>query len=696
MTRGALWLLAAAILLALASASDGAAAGRIGPLPPTPQLRLLQERRPPTGPKEQRLSYHLARLADLDDALALYALDPLGIVFVPPDLGALLQSGLARRDPQDRIQVFVYADDLGQAAAAVGALGGRVERQDARAGILQAWVPVRRLRALASRPGVRFVDLPAYPVTSVGTVTSQGDDALQASALRGLLGLSGEGVRVGVISDGVRGLAESQTRGDLPAVNITDCNLGPGDLHTIGAEGTAMLEIVHDLAPGAELWFGYFGGPLGTVLDFNAVVDCLARRVDVIVDDINWFNAGPYDGSSIVSRHTSDALNDRSNRVRAYVTAVGNQASTHYEERFRPCPGSPSFHLFSATANTIDRGGLGVRCDNPVTVPAGGTLRVVVQWDDPWGASCNDYDVYLFEHDSPRALAASQNFQSCAQNPTELLVWQNLSPNTVTVDLVLAPIGQPQARTFDIFFLGGTPNYFTPSSSVPNQADAAGGVLAVGAINSFEEGRDQIAPYSSRGPTNDGRIKPDVTGVDGVSVTGSGGFTTTFLGTSAAAPHIAGILALLLECRPSLKAGEPGDAPDQDRLALRNALLLLAVDLGPAGPDNTYGAGRADALSAGRFLCEHAAVLWGDVDCSATLDSADALALLRASLGQGLAQQEPCPDVGQSVGGRLMGDMDCNGVVNAADARLLLRAVLGMAVTVPSGCLRPGTLVSLS
>jgi subtilisin family serine protease len=694
MRKGALWLLLTALLLALAGTADGSREAGPPASPPAPSLQQERGRRLPRGPKEPRLAHHLSRLADLEEALALHAQDPLGLLSLPPDLSALLSAGLARRDPQGRVQVFVYADDVEAAAGAVGALGGLVERLAPAEGIVQGWVPLARLRALAARPGVRFLDLPTYPVLSVGSVTSQGDAALQASALRNTLGLTGRGVRVGVISDGVRGLQESQALGDLPSVNTSDCDLGPGDRNSAGAEGTALLEIVHDLAPGAELWFGYFGAALGTVLDFNAVVGCLARRVDIIVDDINWFNAGPYDGSSVVSRHTAAALNDPTNRLRAYITAVGNQATAHYQESYSPCPGPQPFHLFAATAATQDRGGLGSRCDNPVLVPAGGTLRVVVQWDDPWGASCNDYDVYLFAHDSSTPLAASQNFQFCAQNPTEMLVWQNPSTSPALVDLVLAPIGPVQPRTFDIFFLGGSPNYNTAASSVPNQADAAGGVLAVGAINAFDEGRDQIAPYSSRGPTNDGRLKPEVTGIDGVSVTGSGGFVTTFLGTSAAAPHIAGILALLLECRPSLKAGEPGDSPAQERLALRNALLLTAVDLGPPGSDNTFGAGRADALAAGRFLCQRTTVLWGDVDCSTTVDSADALVLLRASLGLSTPQQESCPQVGQSVGNRRWGDLDCNGLVNSADAQRLLRFTLGLTVAQPTGCPQLGTLVS--
>src|SRR5439155_2441501 len=120
--------------------------------------------------------------------------------------------------------------------------------------------------------------------------------------------------------------------------------------------------------------------------------------------------------------------------------------------------------------------------------------------------------------------------------------------------------------------------------------------------NAADPGND-IAPYSSRGPTNDGRTKPDITGIDGVSVTGAGGFSNPFYGTSAAGPHIAGIAALLLQCRSSLKAGEPGDSPSSDRATMRDALLSNAIDLGSPGVDNTYGTGRADALNSVNATC---------------------------------------------------------------------------------------------
>ena len=87
------------------------------------------------------------------------------------------------------------------------------------------------------------------------------------------------------------------------------------------------------------------------------------------------------------------------------------------------------------------------------------------------------------------------------------------------------------------------------------------------------------------------RQKPDLAGIDGVSVTGTGGFPGTFFGTSAAAPHVAGIAALLKQTRPSASPAK-----------LRQALENGAVDLGAAGPDNVFGRGRVDAIAAHDLL----------------------------------------------------------------------------------------------
>jgi subtilisin family serine protease len=136
--------------------------------------------------------------------------------------------------------------------------------------------------------------------------------------------------------------------------------------------------------------------------------------------------------------------------------------------------------------------------------------------------------------------------------------------------------------------------YNVPGGSIFGHT-AVPGVFAVGAINASDDGLNTIAPYSSRGPS---RIdypspslipKPDVASIDGVSVTGAGGFSTTFYGTSAAAPHVAGIAALLQSV---------GATSNQ----VKQALVSGSVDLGAIGRDLTFGHGRTDALEAFKFF----------------------------------------------------------------------------------------------
>jgi hypothetical protein len=104
--------------------------------------------------------------------------------------------------------------------------------------------------------------------------------------------------------------------------------------------------------------------------------------------------------------------------------------------------------------------------------------------------------------------------------------------------------------------------------------------------------------FSSQGPTIDGRTKPDITGIDGVSVTAAGSFVSPFFGTSAAAPHVAGIAALALQAAPCLLSGKAGALGSDDaRGKLRGLLVNNAVRLGSGLPNNTFGYGRADAAA---------------------------------------------------------------------------------------------------
>jgi hypothetical protein len=160
---------------------------------------------------------------------------------------------------------------------------------------VQGLLPVRMITQVSELPFVRYIRLPDYGFTNTGSVDSQGDQILQAAQARSQFGVDGTGIRVGVISDGIGGIFDATSCGlstavpnpiqtsDLPNATPTCANgaltsvsggiiaqsfradgnleacLGPCDTSgLVGAEGTAMLEIVHDLAPGAKLYFANF------------------------------------------------------------------------------------------------------------------------------------------------------------------------------------------------------------------------------------------------------------------------------------------------------------------------------------------------------------------------------------------------------------------------------------------------------
>ena len=263
-------------------------------------------------------------------------------------------------------------------------------------------------------------------------------------------------------------------------------------------------------------------------------------------------------------------------------------------------------------------------------------MVIFLTWDDPTGGSRNNYDLYLVQESTGRVVARSVDTQSGAQDPVEALDYVNTGARDRFHIVVQNVRDQAQARNLNLFSFqpecaSDGPlllaaghherhNYNTATRSMAAQGDAGGSpvsVISVGAICSASPAAQGVftgspAPdesckdtkhstiefFSSLGPTLDGRTKPDVSGIDGVSVSGAGSFPKLFFGTSAAAPHLAATAALVLESAPCLlDAGTGALSPASARGNVRNLLLNNAVKLGVGLPNNTFGYGRADALS---------------------------------------------------------------------------------------------------
>jgi len=489
-------------------------------------------------------------------------------------ISAYIDTGLLRLDGEGRVQVYIRVSRAGpDVLGGLESLGAAIERLDESGTLVQATVPILRLSQLAELEHVTVITAPNYGHANAGAALTQGDAILGFDDLRATLGVTGAGVTVGVISDGIFGLATALGSGDLPPTSLNrvggrlvsttggliatslradgDLEAGLGGAPT-GAEGTAMLEIVHDIAPGAQLRFANFS----TSLEFIAAVDFLAANSDVVIDDIAWFGM-QYDQSSDISSNTASELNRPGNPIRGYYNAVGNHAQRHYQELYvdsgtdgLPLVGQAgNFHLFQATGDTTDCFGLGPNPANFVELGPGAAALIILTWDDSFGAAATDYDLYVVENITRVVVASSVNDNpGVTREPVEGVAFTNTSGGFQFYDILIQNFDSASpAMTFDMFIVRGglqCPDgsrfaYNTLRSSVPAQSDAGGGVVSAGAIPASDPGADDIESFSSRGPTNNGAVKPDVTAIDGVSITGAGGFGSPFFGTSAAAPHLA-------------------------------------------------------------------------------------------------------------------------------------------------------------
>jgi Subtilase family/Abnormal spindle-like microcephaly-assoc'd, ASPM-SPD-2-Hydin len=600
----------------------------------------------------------------------------------PSSVQNAMRTRRLRIDANNEVQVYILMsavtdDSVRQLTDA----GVTIEIRDAARRRVQAHLPVSRLTAVAQLAFVDAIRLPTYARARAGNVLTEGDAILHADAVRAQFGLDGTGVRVGVVSDGLKGVFATGcttscagvdggpiATGDLPTATGVRTAAGVlkessggivgrsfsanGDLEGLppaspacsfkgaGAEGTALLEIVHDLAPGAKLSFA--NGD--TDLAFSQAVNFLAASNDVVLDDIGFFGE-PYDGTSGVSSNTAAALNNPSWPIRAYATSAGNDADEHYYGAYVDSgvdgttiagittPGH--LHLFQRTADTTDVLGLGAQPFNVIALPQNGEAAIFLTWDDPFGGSSNNYDLYLVQQSTGKVVASSTDVQSGRQDPSEVIDYVNTGAADRFLIVVQNVRGAAQPRNLNIFSfepecaaagpaLLAPPrherhNYNTASRSISAQGDAGGSpvsVIAVGAICSASASAagtfSAAAPdescldtsnampefFSSRGPTLDGRLKPDILAIDGVSITGAGSFPVPFFGTSAAAPHVGGIAALLLQSAPCLLNRSTSTiGAVTARTTIRNLLVGKTFPLS-AVPDDIVGAGRVDAFNA--------------------------------------------------------------------------------------------------
>ncbi|MGD9723302.1 MAG: Calx-beta domain-containing protein [Pirellulales bacterium] len=469
------------------------------------------------------------------------------------------------------------------------------------------------LGALAAVPSL-VLARPSYePIVHTGSVQSQADAGLRADLARSSFGVDGSGVTVGILSDtfgavpyGINTdpVQQDIATGDLPVnTQILD------DLDSGTDEGRAMGQLVHDVAPGAAI---QFATAFRSNVSFANNIRLLANSgSDVIVDDIGYLTE-PFFQDGVIAQ----AVDDVHAAGIPYFSAAGNSGDESYESAF--VNSGQSGGLFGSPFHDFDPGP-GVSTLQQFNLSLGGFTRISFQWDQPYASlggsgSNSDVDIFVIGADGTTILGGSLDL-NVGLDPVEFFGFfndgsfdldGNGAPDTTFFIRIELFAGTAPGLMKYIVFGDGTIAAFDTNSSTsfghPNAAGAMGvGAAVFASTPAFGVNPPLLNDFSSRGGTpilfdTSGnrlaapidRMSPQVTGVDGVNNTFFGGDISqdadgfpNFFGTSAAAPNVAAVAALMLQA-----GGGPSSLSPQ---TIFDALQSTAIDIVARLDFNTLG-----------------------------------------------------------------------------------------------------------
>lgn len=496
---------------------------------------------------------------------------------------------------------------LAQLKQEVGLINGMVYKH-----IVSGQVPSENISQLKDVASLQYAR-PAYrPHTNAGEVTSRGDIVLKSDKGRDKYGVDGSGQKIGILSDSYNslgGAVDGVVSGDLPTgVEILEdlaANEGSD-------EGRAMAEIIHDIAPGADLAFHTAFG--GQAVFAQGIIDLADAGCNVIVDDVGYF-AEPFFQDGIISQ----AVDEVAQREVVYFSSAGNSAQQSYENPFN----NLGFQLADDLGNYLgyphDFGGGDIF--QRYIIPPTGSLILSLQWSDPYFSASGkrgaetDLDLYLlFPQFNDAFFSASDNIGG---DPVEVTGVINTSfTEELIVDVLITKYSGPDPELIKYVDFGDFAEVqdFAEDTSAPTiigHSNAAKGI-AVGATAWFNTpkfndnvSRPLINGFSSLGGVpilfkDNGkprepeiRNKPEMVGPDGVNTTffssdlsfevpgtdEPDGFPN-FFGTSASAPHIAGVAALMHQLANNTL----------DRRTVERLLMQSAIDMDdPNTPEFDHG-----------------------------------------------------------------------------------------------------------
>lgn len=523
-----------------------------------------------------------------------HALRQSGAAALSANQARSISGGFVRARRDGRLDLLLHATGTVSDTQAdeLARLGGKVLDTLARPGIVRAAVPYDAIDAVAALPWVAVMRPAIKPATDA--IVSEGVQLHRADVAQAA-GLTGAGQKVGAISGDVDSIAASIARGELPPdVQVLENAAYDDD------EGTAMLEIVHDLAPNAKLAFNSTGETLMDYVDaFHNLVAAGATLIteDIALDDEPAFQQGiGATTAESVAREgvwVSSSAGNLGARHAPRVEAVGSgRGPDGATGPFTACPSAPD--------NTVNLRGT----DNTYNLnllPGAATL-VTLQWSEPRAiyptpgqGGFTDLNLYLMDAAGTTCLAVSNATQANGVGDTiEQLVYENATGTPQPVRLVVDVAGTSSAVRPPLLDLrwraltAGVQTIDPPdrAGSLNPDSNYLGFATSAGAVNasvSTDPATVPLESYSAAGPVQiltttrcpgskpgpcigRGGQKPNTFGApnwvaaDGVSVSGVGGFGAgtcpavgqgdcRFFGTSAAAPTAAGVATLVREAK---------------------------------------------------------------------------------------------------------------------------------------------------
>ena len=580
-------------------------------------------------------------------------------------LAAGQPNGAIVRTTGDTVIIRAVANAKGgkKLAAQLQSLGAAVT--SAYGYLLSAAVPVGALAKVNGLSGLNYADASYAPIARAGRTEDLGVQAMNADNAQKQYATTGSGVRVGILSDSYNrvagnGAAAGVASGDLPSggVQVVSEYTRAGGTD----EGRAMAEVVHDVAPGAAIsFYSAYNGEA----DFANGILTLAKPTSesgqgakVIVDDVAYFTE-PFFQDGVIAQAVNKAYNDYG---ASYFSAAGNEGSNSYESAFTGTSGAINLSYVNADNTTVTIGPGTFQDFDPssatnqyqqVTIPAGGRITLSYQWDSPFytdsrnaggtASSANSVSLYLLNSGKSGVVAYADNSR-VGGDAYQILSYQNTTGTSQTYYLA-AKVAGGSAPGYAKYIDYGTQNASYQFSTVSRgtavgHAVAANG-LAVGAAYYGRTPAFNVSPavresYSSIGGvpllfSADGtrlasaqaRQQPAIVAPDGAATTFFDSQETSnnaadgqfhFYGTSAAAPHAAGVAALLLEAKPSLTNAQ-----------VYSALKSTASDMDSGGFDYNTGFGlvQADAALASVASGSIGGRVYRDLNANGGFDGSD-------------------------------------------------------------------------